>query len=34
MEENNTHVLGNAPIVKLLIQYSITYIIGMILNSL
>ena len=34
MEENNPHVLGNAPIGKLLLQYSIPAIIGMTLTSL
>ena len=34
MEKNNPHVLGNAPIGKLLLQYSIPAIIGMTLTSL
>lgn len=34
MEENNPHVLGSAPIGKLLLQYSVPAIIGMTLTSL
>ena len=34
MEENNPHILGTAPIGKLLVQYSLPAIIGMTLTSL
>lgn len=34
MAENNPHVLGNAPIGKLLVEYSIPAIVGMTLTSL
>lgn len=34
MDRNNPHVLGSAPIGKLLLQYSIPAIIGMTLTSL
>ena len=34
MKENNPHILGEAPIGKLLLQYSIPAIIGMTLTSL
>ena len=34
MKENNPHILGEAPIGKLLVEYSIPAIIGMTLTSL
>lgn len=34
MDKNNPHILGTAPIGKLLVEYSIPAIIGMTLTSL
>lgn len=34
MDNNNPHILGTAPIGKLLVQYSLPSIIGMTLTSL